>query len=101
MLYEENRKKVEIGMVRGLWLKKLSSILFKIQHKKSLTSIVVHADNLKPYRGGNKVNWFYPEKENKEQVELPHLNDFQNKDSEVAPKTNFENRKRKKWKTAE
>ncbi len=101
MFYEENRKKVEIGMVRGLWLKKLSSILFKIQHKKSLTSIVVHADNLKPYRGENKVNWFYPEKENKEQVELPHLNDFQNKDSEVAPKTNFENRNSKKWKTSE
>lgn len=101
MFYEENRKKVEIGMVRGLWLKKLSSIHYKIQHKKSLTSIVVHADNLKPYRGENKVNWFYPEKENEEQVEFPHLYDFQNKDSEVAPKTNFENRNRKKWKTTE
>lgn len=55
---------------------------------------------LKPYRGEHKVNWFYPEKENKEQVELPHLNDFQNKDSEVAPTTNFENRNRKKWKNS-
>lgn len=42
----------------GPWIitKKLSSILYKIQHKKSLSSIVLHADNLKPYRGKNKIN---------------------------------------------
>lgn len=45
----------------GPWIitKKLSSILYKIQHKKSLPSIVVHADNLKPYRGEKKINWFF------------------------------------------
>lgn len=60
-----------------------------------MPSIVVHADNLKPYRGEKKINWVFFKKKENEEPELPHLDVFQNKDSEVTPKTNFENRNRK------
>ncbi|CAG2205912.1 unnamed protein product [Mytilus edulis] len=48
----------------GPWviIEKLTDVLFKIKHSKNSPNVVVHADNLKKYKGVKSVSWFKPEK---------------------------------------
>ncbi|CAG2199673.1 unnamed protein product [Mytilus edulis] len=43
-------------------IEKLTDVLFKIRHSKNSPNVVVHADNLKKYKGVKSVSWFKPEK---------------------------------------
>lgn len=62
----------------GPWVivEKLSDILFRIQCKQKNPSIVIHGDNLKPYKGNKKLNWFKNVQAQSGQPELPNLQEF-------------------------
>lgn len=68
----------------GPWVitKKISEVLYKIQHKKDLPGVVVHGDNLKEYKGEKKINWFNGGfQEENLPTELPDLEYFKNTDN--------------------
>ncbi|CAC5398973.1 unnamed protein product [Mytilus coruscus] len=70
----------------GPWVitKKLRDVLYRIQHAKISPSVVVHGDNLKPYRGSKKLKWFKQGAINENvTVSFPDLDNFlQSEDSE-------------------
>ncbi|CAC5367980.1 unnamed protein product [Mytilus coruscus] len=70
----------------GPWVitKKLSDVLYRIQHAKNSPPVVVHGDNLKPYRVSKKLKWFKQGVINENvTVSFPDLNNFlQSDDSE-------------------
>ena len=70
----------------GPWviINKLSDVLYRIQHAKNSPPVVVHGDNLKPYRGSKKLKWFKQGVINENvTVSFPDLDNFlQSEDSE-------------------
>lgn len=65
----------------GPWIitKKISEVLYKIQHKKDLPGVVVHGYNVKEYKGEKKINWFNRGiQEETLPTELPNLEAFKN-----------------------
>lgn len=72
----------------GPWVicEKLSDVLFKIKFSRNSTPVVVHGDNLKPYSGDKKFDWFNLELENtseNEVMEFPELDHFVGKFTEA------------------
>ena len=62
----------------GPWviIDKKSDIIFKIQHSKKSTAVIIHGDNLKPYKGNKKAKWFTENNEERIPVEIPNLTEF-------------------------
>ncbi|CAC5386202.1 unnamed protein product [Mytilus coruscus] len=62
----------------GPWVvvDKKSDIIFKIQHSKNSTAVIIHGDNLKPYRGNKTAKWFRKNNEERISVEIPDLPEF-------------------------
>ncbi|VDI26372.1 Hypothetical predicted protein [Mytilus galloprovincialis] len=62
----------------GPWIiiDKKSDIIFKIQHSKNSTAVIIHGDNLKPYKGNKKAKWFTENNEERIPVEIPNLTEF-------------------------
>ncbi|CAG2234713.1 unnamed protein product [Mytilus edulis] len=58
----------------GPWviIDKKSDIIFKIQHSKKSTAVIIHGDNLKPYKGNKKAKWFTENNEERIPVEIPN-----------------------------
>lgn len=71
-------KKKLSRMWTGPWVitEKLSDVLYRIQHEKNAPSVVIHADNIKPYRGSVKINWFKVS-QNPKEAEEPKLQYFE------------------------
>ncbi|VDI65716.1 Hypothetical predicted protein [Mytilus galloprovincialis] len=65
----------------GPWVitEKLTDVLFRIKHSKNSPAIIIHADNLKPYRGETSVPWYKP-KTTVLDAPLPYLNYFSDDD---------------------
>ncbi|KAK3104816.1 hypothetical protein FSP39_010929 [Pinctada imbricata] len=57
----------------GPWIviKRLSDVLYMIQHSKNSKPVVIHADKLKPYRGKRKLNWVLKQTKPEFKEELP------------------------------
>ncbi|CAC5396589.1 unnamed protein product [Mytilus coruscus] len=65
----------------GPWVitEKLTDVLFRIKQSKNSPAIIIHADNLKPYRGETSVPWYKP-KTTVLDAPLPYLNYFSDDD---------------------
>ena len=77
----------------GPWviIEKLTDVLFKIKHSKNSPAVIIHADNLKPYRGEISPTWYKPHKTNKSDANLPDLQFFESDQTEkiVSDHENF------------
>ncbi|CAC5408224.1 unnamed protein product [Mytilus coruscus] len=62
----------------GPWVvvDKKSDIIFKIQHSKNSGAVIIHGDNLKPYRGNKTAKWFRKNNEERIPVAIPDLTEF-------------------------
>ncbi|CAG2196786.1 unnamed protein product [Mytilus edulis] len=62
----------------GPWVivEKLSNVLYKIKHSPNSTPVIIHADNLKLYKGEKVPKWFKPQK-TIVQAEMPNLQAFE------------------------
>ncbi|VDI10971.1 Hypothetical predicted protein [Mytilus galloprovincialis] len=62
----------------GPWviIDKKSDIIFKIQHSKNPTAVIIHGDNLIPFKGNKKAKWFTENNEERIPVEIPNLTEF-------------------------
>ena len=62
----------------GPWVivTKLSDVTFKIQCSKKSALVIIHGDNIKPYRGKKKINWYREIRKENSPVVLPDLSEF-------------------------
>ena len=62
----------------GPWVitEKLSDVVFKIKHSKNSPTVIIHGDNLKPYKGNKTAKWFKGSTVSKTPVTLPSLHEF-------------------------
>ncbi|MCG8109893.1 MAG: hypothetical protein JAZ10_03920, partial [Candidatus Thiodiazotropha endolucinida] len=80
-----NQKKVTPGVKckisrhwTGPWVitERLCDVLFKIQHAQNSPPVVVHGDNIKPYNGTEKLDWFHIPTQVVEVVAFPCLSHY-------------------------
>lgn len=69
----------------GPWIiiEKLTDVLFKIKHSHNSPPVIIHADNLKPYKGEKTMPWF---KRNKTILDatIPDLSLFESRKNDKA-----------------
>ncbi|CAG2185616.1 unnamed protein product [Mytilus edulis] len=63
----------------GPWViyEKLSNVLYKIKHSTNSTPVMIHADNLKLYKGEKVPKWFKPPQKTIVQAEVLNLQAFE------------------------
>ena len=69
----------------GPWIiiEKLTDVLFKIKHSHNSPPVIIHADNLKPYKGEKTMPWFKPSKTILDAT-IPDLSLFESRKNDKA-----------------
>lgn len=69
----------------GPWIiiEKLTDVLFKIKHSHNSPPVIIHADNLKPYKGEKTMPWFKPNKTILDAT-IPDLSLFESRKNDKA-----------------
>ena len=70
----------------GPWIitEKICDVLFKLQHAENSPPVVVHGDNIKPYNGTEKLDWFQSCEQTIETVVFPCLRHYRCKSLETT-----------------